>query len=160
MIRAAIRTNIVSTTVRAENVPAVAKGRSNESYNHSDRRFSARNVKPKRIGKEFRDKRRKGPTVLLDETAAKEREVVANTAAQQAATAEKKARLDEQRQRELAQWQLSRLYIKDGQGYVDKGDGATAALWYAKALELSIGSDRESQDRKRINAVLRQQTNP
>ena len=90
--------------------------------------------------------------------AAKEKETDAKLAAQTAAKSEKSARIKEQQQRELAQWQLSRLYIKDGLRSIEQIDFATAALWFAQSLRLTTGTDDEAVDRIRMNSTLRRQT--
>ncbi len=93
-----------------------------------------------------------------DAIKAREKETEAKQEAVAAAASEKKAREKEQQQRELVQWQLSRLYIKDGLRNLDDADYNTAALWFAKSLKLNRGTQDESNDRIRLGATLRRQS--
>lgn len=88
---------------------------------------------------------------------AKEKESQAKRAAISAADREKRAREEEQEQRELAQWQLSRLFIKDGLRSLDELDVGTAALWFSRSLKLNEGNQDEANDRLRVNATMRRQ---
>ena len=88
--------------------------------------------------------------------AAKEKESQAKVAAQDAASAEKKARLAEQEQRKKVQKLLARSYIKDAIGRIEEVDVYAALLWSTKALEAVVDDPREnSVHRQRINALLR-----
>lgn len=81
---------------------------------------------------------------------AREKETEAKQLAIEAADREKE-------QKELAQWQLSRLFIKDGLRSVEDVDYSTAVLWFAQSLKLSQGSEGEQVDRIRYAATLRRQ---
>lgn len=81
---------------------------------------------------------------------AREKETEAKQAAILAADREKE-------QKELAQWQLSRLFIKDGLRSIEDVDYATAALWFSQSLKLTEGQKEEQVNRVRLNATLRKQ---
>jgi eukaryotic-like serine/threonine-protein kinase len=96
---------------------------------------------------------------IANEKAADEariKEAIAKTAALKAATEEKQARIDEQEQRQRAQNQLARSYIKEAQQQTDKLDVYAALLWLTKALEAVSDDPRENEvHRLRLNALFR-----